>query len=516
MEYEYNDESDDSDRDRVGAAEAKMGFDDDADTAGGLAPPNLVRTDSYKIYTLKMLRARMHKAVGEAAELMGWTRPQAALMLRHFKWNSYKLQEQWFDSSARVIASVGYDPERPPASTPPAGQEIECPSCLDEVDARETRALTCGHRLCRTCWKDYCAVALDEGKSCIYQRCPEHECPFAMTDDVWEANLGPERLERFRRYVLRSFADECRDIAWCTAPRCDLLSFLPGGGPHDIHCPCGNMYCFKCKEEAHRPALCDQVSRWQLKNSAESENVTWIMANTKKCPKCHKPIEKNQGCNHMTCRVAAGGCGYEFCWMCLGEWKDHGTGTGGYYRCNRYEQLKKDGKLDQLEAKRDMAKHELERYMHYFERYMNHRRARTFGQRSLADIEKKMERLLHEKGYNISEVLFLKEAAQQVIESRRILQWTYVFGYYLDTGQEKDLFEHMQEKLESNTEALHELVEKPLDDFLAPELKDRGPFLDHRTKITNFARVSKKFRVNLINGIDNGLTSAHEFASPNK
>ena len=25
----------------------------------------------------------------------------------------------------------------------------------------------------------------------------------------------------------------------------------------------------------------------------------------------------------------AGGCGHEFCWLCLGEWASHGTSTGG-------------------------------------------------------------------------------------------------------------------------------------------------------------------------------------------
>lgn len=33
----------------------------------------------------------------------------------------------------------------------------------------------------------------------------------------------------------------------------------------------------------------------------------------KDCPKCSTPMEKTDGCNHMTCQ----GCGTHICWVCM-------------------------------------------------------------------------------------------------------------------------------------------------------------------------------------------------------
>ena len=67
----------------------------------------------------------------------------------------------------------------------------------------------------------------------------------------------------------------------------------------------------------------------------ETKFTQWLVEHTKPCPSCKKPIEKNQGCNHMTCPTASGGCGHEFCWICLAPWSTHGAATGGFYQCNR-------------------------------------------------------------------------------------------------------------------------------------------------------------------------------------
>ncbi|GJX01933.1 probable serine/threonine-protein kinase PBL8 [Tanacetum coccineum] len=38
----------------------------------------------------------------------------------------------------------------------------------------------------------------------------------------------------------------------------------------------------------------------------------------------------------------------KFCWLCLGQWSDHGERTGGFYACNRYEAAKQEGAVMEL------------------------------------------------------------------------------------------------------------------------------------------------------------------------
>ncbi|CAG8566448.1 4681_t:CDS:2 [Ambispora gerdemannii] len=50
----------------------------------------------------------------------------------------------------------------------------------------------------------------------------------------------------------------------------------------------------------------------------EAKSKAYINSMTKKCPKCKANIEKNNGCDHMTCRAPR--CGYEFCWLCFADY----------------------------------------------------------------------------------------------------------------------------------------------------------------------------------------------------
>merc|ERR1719204_1596511 len=73
-----------------------------------------------------------------------------------------------------------------------------------------------------------------------------------------------------------------------------------------------------CNDEPHEGMTCEDMRRQRHKERWGNEKE--FMANeTKQCPHCLVWIEKNGGCNHMTCHHCRG----EFCWLCFGNWSDH-------------------------------------------------------------------------------------------------------------------------------------------------------------------------------------------------
>lgn len=58
-------------------------------------------------------------------------------------------------------------------------------------------------------------------------------------------------------------------------------------------------------------ALFNEAATKAAALEAEGESLRWLAANTKPCPKCSFPIEKNGGCLHMRCHK----CQHYFCWQ---------------------------------------------------------------------------------------------------------------------------------------------------------------------------------------------------------
>jgi len=204
---------------------------------------------------------------------------------------------------------------------------------------------------------------------------------------------------------------------------------------------------------------------------------------------------------HMTCRVNSGGCGFEFCWLCRGPWTEHGSHTGGYYSCNKYD--KSDAKKE--DDKAADVKTELEKYMFYYHRYESHRNAMKIADDQRKAAYKKAIDLQEKFDVRLEDTKFLTFATEQLIENRHVLQFSYVYGFYMEKGKEKDLFEYLQENLEKHTNHLSDIYETPLE-----KITSYQDAIKWKSDVTNYTRVIKKFLDNFMNDMqeNNLITSA--------
>lgn len=471
------------------------------------ATGRLPEEGSYRIVDMTEISDILTAQVDEMVELLDIDYDSALVLLQHFQWGKERMINGYYEDPEKVMVKCGL--AVPPAAEAKdegksgesnsggakaadakSGGVVVCRICYDEeVKEEDSFALPCGHSFCKDCYGSFLNSAVDAGPQCVDTRCPEHKCQLIVPHGACRSMMSPEMVIKFDKYVMERFIDSNPMLRFCPGPGCNKVAM--GSGVTHVECACSLPFCFRCGEEVHDPASCSQLQEWKKKCSNESETANWILANTKKCPKCQARIEKNQGCNHMSCKI----CKHDFCWICLQEWKDHNNNTGGYYKCNRYVSTAEKG------AKQ--AKAELDRYLHYYQRYHNHNQAMKLAQTQQMPAAEKRMQSMQEAGHDWSEVQYLKHALQQIIICRRVLKCTYVLGYFLPSEREKekackDLFEDHQWMLEDKTDKLHELVERPVDG------SDKDKAALRKTDVVNLTRVTDKLLKSLLQCMHDG------------
>lgn len=462
----------------------------------------------YTILSEEDIRERQEEAIENVSSVLSISKVEAGILLRHFKWSVSKVNDEWFVDEEKVRREVGLL-EKPTVEVRPDTKELQCGICFDVYSNDRMKAAVCGHHFCNGCWTGYIHTSVNDGPGCLSLRCPVPSCGAAVDENMVLSLVSDEDRAKYTRYLLRSYVEDNRKTKWCPAPGCEYgVDFVIGSGCYDITCKCSYNFCYNCSEEAHRPVDCETVEKWILKNSAESENMNWILANSKPCPKCKRPIEKNQGCMHITCTPP---CKFEFCWLCLGAWSEHGERTGGFYACNRYETAKQEGVYDESERRREMAKNSLERYTHYYERWATNESSRA---KALSDLQHmqavQIEKLSDKQCQPVSQLKFVTDAWLQIVECRRVLKWTYAYGYYLPELEyaKRQFFEYLQGEAESGLERLHQCAEKELQGYIEGETAVKD-FNDFRTKLAGLTSVTRNYFENLVQALENGLSDVN-------
>jgi ariadne-1 len=377
-------------------------------------------------------------------------------LLQEYCWSDDRLLHPYVENPTNVLARIGFTPatvNEDSLTLSHPSHDDECSICFDDFAAADLFGMSCGHYFCRDCLVREIELKLKSRSPII--RCLQHGCNrrFFVTDV--DALCGPATASAFESAILEAHVMTDPHLRPCIRADCPLILTVHALGRCNVAtCACGQRICWKCRQEAHAPLSCPLVSKWGEITQEETLQARWLTENTKNCPRCHTQIEKNGGCNHMTCRTTCGGgCGYEFCWICGHEWHTH---TGNAYNCNKFADF--NGKPGELAAS------DLKRLNHYHTRFMNHMRSKAVEKEAREGLTAKILDIFKTPGPN---ALSHERAEAELTHvfaavdlARSVLVWSYPHAFYMKPGSvELRLFEHVQTDVESYLEDLTYLIE---------------------------------------------------------
>ncbi|GLJ28366.1 hypothetical protein SUGI_0558140 [Cryptomeria japonica] len=91
------------------------------------------------------------------------------------------------------------------------------------------------------------------------------------------------------------------------------------------------------------------------------------------------------------------------------------------------------------------------------------------------------------------------QGTETIVECRRVLKWTYAYGYYLSQDETalKNMFEHSQAYVESSLERLHRCVEEEVQVFIASQ-KPPEEFNEFRVRLLTLTTITAQYIQNLV------------------
>ncbi|GER49853.1 RING/U-box superfamily protein [Striga asiatica] len=433
-------------------------------------------------------------------ELLSVKEHHARTLLIHYRWDVENLISVYVEkgrscifADAGISIVIDLDPEEPPST-------VMCNICMDDVAGQDVTLMDCG-------WTEHFIVKINEGQSKRI-RCMAHKCN-AICDEAVVRRLvssrNPDLVEKFDRFLLESYIEDNKMVKWCpSVPHCGNALRVESDEFCEVECSCGFQFCFSCLLEAHSPCSCLMWQLWTKKCQDESETVNWITVHTKPCPKCYKPVEKNGGCNLVSCV-----CGQS--WLCGGATGRNHTWTSiANHSCGRFK--------EDTVKKAERAKRDLYRYTHYYSRYKAH--VDSLKQESrLRETMKEKVSVLEARDSNLKDFTWVTNGLYRLFRSRRALSYSYPFAFYMFGDEmfkgemkkkhreiKKNLFEDQQQQLEANIERLSKFLEEPFNEYSDEQV------MQTRMQVINLSLVVDNLCKKMHECIENDLLGALQYS----
>uniref|UniRef100_A0AC34FN58 RBR-type E3 ubiquitin transferase n=1 Tax=Panagrolaimus sp. ES5 TaxID=591445 RepID=A0AC34FN58_9BILA len=222
----------------------------------------------YCLYTYDQIINEVEKVSQDAAEILGFSAENCKIMLYHFKWNSMKLTEKFYDASSakEFIKKSGIKYILDDSLNEDTVTVDECKICKEMKDVA---ILTCSHLFCFDCWKSIARSAKDKLAdsdvlpylTCDFEGC-EAPIPETFTLQLFR---DPETYHFYQHMVIQSFIQSNPLYKWCPnkSNGCKFAVKIDNSEVEEVTCECGFTYCFNCHDLPHSPFPCILIQKWK-------------------------------------------------------------------------------------------------------------------------------------------------------------------------------------------------------------------------------------------------------------
>lgn len=214
-----------------------------------------------------------------------------------------------------------------------------CQICFLEINEEENKFnMQCNHQFCKECIIEYLKEEIKNAR--VFEiKCPTKNCGEIFSDEKIKSLTSEEDFYKYKKFLQRLKVKDDNSLIVCPIVDCEGFAKkenqvqIPEKDSKILHeneivievnnddqqgmqgsrlvnrvkyvCNNGHNFCSACSQAWHGETNCDTDK--EIKDFA-----TYSGFIVKKCPECKVWTEKNEGCNHMTCKL----CSYNWCWLC--------------------------------------------------------------------------------------------------------------------------------------------------------------------------------------------------------
>jgi ariadne-1 len=234
------------------------------------------------------------KGLQDVMNEFGIPKSAAAAVMKNYQWDLSEARKQFrradeMPDEFLQMNKLEYDVSEVILTS--QGESVYCPvSMEDTTDWSGLDFCACkgtiegGCKFSNEAWKGYFEACIDSGEV-VGLKCMSEQCHVLAPEAFVERIVDKTHVKRYHRFLAESYVkDQTMNstIKFCPAPDCGhAMDARKSTIDHankavTVRCICDYEFCYRCQDESHAPASCEELQEWNKRFTDDVETQQYL------------------------------------------------------------------------------------------------------------------------------------------------------------------------------------------------------------------------------------------------